>query len=59
MKNLKKCDLIQFKFDKNKKEIKKINEIRNAHNEYIPDLIQLKNGNYVSRGGDRTIKIWT
>ena len=55
----KNCDLVQFKFDKKNKEIKKISEIRNAHNEYIPDLIQLKNGDIVSGGGDRTIKIWS
>ena len=55
----KKCDLVQFKIDKNKKEIKKISEIRNAHNEYIPDWIQLKNGNIVLGGGDGKIKIWT
>ena len=55
----KNCDLVQFKFDKKNNEIKKISEIRNAHNEYIPDIIQLKNGNIVSGGGDRTIKVWS
>ena len=59
VKNLKKCVLIQFKFDKKNNEIKKISEIKNAHNEYIPDIIQLKNGDIVSGGGDRTIKVWT